>query len=54
VLCARTVIPSEYATITEYVGIAFVLAGIAVIGWGYAQKQKVFLPMDENICQLDF
>lgn len=36
----HTVIPSEYATMTEYFGIAFILAGVAVIGWGLASKPK--------------
>ena len=36
----HTVIPSEYSTITEYFGIAFVLAGIVVMIWGFVSKEK--------------
>ena len=36
----HTVVPSEYASYIEYLGIALVLAGIAVISWGYASKAK--------------
>lgn len=36
----HTVVPSEYASYIEYLGIALVLVGIAVIGWGYASKAK--------------
>lgn len=36
----HTVIPSEYATASEYVGIAFILAGVVVIGWGLTSKEK--------------
>jgi len=36
----HTVVPSEYASYVEYLGIALVLAGIAVISWGYASKTK--------------
>jgi hypothetical protein len=43
----HTVVPSEYATYVEYLGIAFALAGIAVIAWGYASKEKG-LPLDER------
>ena len=37
----HTVIPSAYTTITEYVGIAVVLAGIALVGYGIASKETV-------------
>jgi hypothetical protein len=36
----HTIVPSEYATCVEYLGIALVLAGIAVISWGYVSKEK--------------
>lgn len=36
----HTVVPSEYATYVEYLGIALVLAGIAVTSWGYVSKEK--------------
>lgn len=35
----HTIIPSEYSTIIEYAGIAFILAGIAVTGWGAASRK---------------
>jgi len=36
----HTIIPSEYTTITEYVGIAFILAGIALMGFGAVSEEK--------------
>ena len=31
----------EHTSITEYVGIAFILAGIALTGWGVASQEKI-------------
>lgn len=36
----HTVIPTEYASHIEYLGIGLVLIGVAVIGWGIASKVK--------------
>ena len=37
----HTILSSEYSTITEFIGISFLLAGIAIMGWGFASKEKV-------------
>ena len=36
----HTIIPSEYSSYVEYLGIASILFSIAVIVWGYFQKEK--------------
>jgi len=36
----HTVVPSGYSTYVEYLGIALVLAGIAVVSWGYVAIEK--------------
>lgn len=36
----HTIIPTEYASNVEYVGIGLVFVGVMAIGWGYASKEK--------------